>query len=350
MTAPHSATRASEPMSQTDIDRLLGGQAADGIRARRPADFDVQAYDFRRPHRVSAERLRTLEAMYGRLVKSLEGWLMGRVRGVIDLRLQSVEQISFGEYVLSLPPNCNSFIVDVKDTDGEQALGEQCVIDIGRELAFFLVDRLFGGGADATVFDRPLTPIERLAIRVVGELMMMVGEIWHDHVALDMSIVGFESIRDIIQAAPREAPALVANIAAEFAGMSSLISISLPLSVLEKFFVMAGGRQLHHGNFHVRESPAQRAATESTLRATRIDVGARLPEFRLTMRDIAALRVGSLLSTGIPVQSHVNLFVGSQPRFRTAPGRVGKKLAVRVLDPLGSSSIPSAQDDPYDTR
>ena len=179
--------------------------------------------------------------------------------------------------------------------------------------------------------------------------MAMVGEIWHDHVALDMSIVGFESIRDIIQAAPREAPALVANVAAEFAGMSSLISISLPQSVLEKFFVTAGGRQLH-GNFHVRESPAQRLATENTLRSTRIDIGARLPEFRLTMRDIAALHVGSLLSTGNPVQSHVNLYVGTQARFRTAPGRVGEKLAVRVLDPLSASPLPSSQDDPYGSR
>ncbi|HTR79918.1 MAG TPA: FliM/FliN family flagellar motor switch protein [Gemmatimonadaceae bacterium] len=344
MTTPSSG-RASEPMSQTDIDRMLGGQGSDLPREPRGLGDDIQAYDFRRPHRVSAERLRTLEAMYGRLVKSLEGWLMGRVRGVIDLRLQSVEQISFGEFVLSLPTNCNSFIVDVKDTDGDQALGEQCVIDIGRELAFFLVDRLFGGGADATVFDRPLTPIERLAIRVVGEkLMMMVSEIWHDHVALDMSIAGFESIRDIIQAAPREAPALVANIDAEFAGMSSLISISLPLSVLETFFVTAGGRPLSSATFRVRENPAQRVATEATLRATRIDVGARLPEFRLAMRDIAGLRVGSLLSTGIPVESHVNLLVGSQARFKTAPGRVGKKLAVRVLDSIMMPSSYSPDD------
>jgi flagellar motor switch protein FliM len=63
------------------------------------------------------------------------------------------------------------------------------------------------------------------------------------------------------------------------------------------------------------------------------------------MRDIAGLKAGSLLSTGIPVDTTVNLMVGKQARFRTAPGRVGRKLAVRVLDPLSSSPLPSSLDE-----
>jgi flagellar motor switch protein FliM len=63
------------------------------------------------------------------------------------------------------------------------------------------------------------------------------------------------------------------------------------------------------------------------------------------MRDIAGLKAGSLLATGIPVDSDVNLLVGDQPRFRSASGRVGRKLAVRVLDPLTSEPFPHSTDD-----
>ena len=170
MSAPRpsrAAEPASQQLSQTDIDRMMLGDAPPPQPIVRPSS-DVQIYDFRRPHRVSKERLHVLEAMYGRLVKSFEGWLMGRVRGLVDLRLSSVEQISFGEYVLSLPQSCNSFIVDIKDRSGSDAVGEQAVIDIGRELAYYLVDRLFGGGGDPTILDRAMTPIERLAVRVVA--------------------------------------------------------------------------------------------------------------------------------------------------------------------------------------
>jgi flagellar motor switch protein FliM len=282
--------------------------------------------------------------MYGRLVKSFEGWLMGRVRGVVDLRLQSVEQISFGEYVLSLPASCNSFMLDIKDKAGDAAVGEQGVIDIGRELAYYLVDRLFGGGADATILERAMTPIERLAVRVVAErIMALVQEIWEDHVELELGLTGFESIPEIIQAAAREAPVLVANIDASFAGVTSLISVCLPLSVLEKFFVMGNGRSTAHTPR--REPPGQRIITEGALRQTRVEVSARLPDFRLSMRDIAGLTSGSMLSTGIPVDSAVNLLVGNQARFKTAAGRVGRKLAVRVLEPLSAEPFPTSLDD-----
>jgi flagellar motor switch protein FliM len=342
MTAPR-APLPGEQLSQTQIDQMMQGAAPDQPVAHRHAP-DVQVYDFRRPHRVSRERLRTLEAMYGRLVKSFEGWLMGRVRGIVDLKLQSVEQISFGEYALSLPAACNSFIVDVKDRAGDAAVGEQGVIDIGRELAYYLVDRLFGGGADPTILDRAMTPIERLAVRVVAErIMALVQEIWEDHVELELGLSGFESIPEIIQAAPREAPVLVASIGANFAGVSSLVSICLPLSVLEKFFVAGMDKSAAHTPR--REVPGQRLATEGALRQTRIDVAARLPDFRLSMRDIAGLTAGSMLSTGIPVDSTVNLIVGSQPRFKSSAGRVGRKLAVRVLEPLSGEPLTSSLDD-----
>jgi flagellar motor switch protein FliM len=344
MTVPRTPNRTSEQLSQVDIDRMMQGAMPERPVVTHRAGPDVQVYDFRRPHRVSKERLRTLEAMYGRLVKSFEGWLMGRVRGVVDLKLQSVEQISFGEYVLSLPPSCNSFILDIKDKAGDDAVGEQGVIDIGRELAYYLVDRLFGGGSDPTILDRAMTPIERLAVRVVAErVMALVQEIWEDHVELELGLSGFESIPEIIQAAAREAPVLVANIDASFAGTTSLISVCLPLSVLEKFFVMGNGRSTAHTPR--REPPGQRIITEGALRQTRVEVSARLPDFRLSMRDIAGLTSGSMLSTGIPVDSAVNLLVGNQARFKTAAGRVGRKLAVRVLEPLSAEPFPTSLED-----
>src|SRR4029077_5432521 len=122
----HHAARGDEARSARRGGRAVpeGRRAQSVLRAvRDPMSApNVQIYDFQRPHRVSRERMRTLEAMYGRLVKSFEGWLIGRVRSVVDLRLNSVEQISFGEYVLSLPASCNSFLLDIKDRAGDDAV------------------------------------------------------------------------------------------------------------------------------------------------------------------------------------------------------------------------------------
>jgi flagellar motor switch protein FliM len=153
---------ASETLSQNDIDRLLGGGAR--LTPHTASALDVQVYDWRRPHRVSKERLRTLEAMYERLVKGLEAWLVQRVRGQMEVRLQSVEQFSFGEFTLSLPMPCSSFIFDIANT------GQRGVIDIGPE--FSTPSSIgFGGEGGGAALTRTLTPIERMAVRSVADRM-----------------------------------------------------------------------------------------------------------------------------------------------------------------------------------
>ena len=168
-------------LSQYDIDRLLGGAGSAAVAAPSAAstkqsqmqqeEAEVSVYDFRRPHRVSKERLRTLEAMYERMVKSLEGWIIGRVRGQIEMRLQSVEQFSFGEFTLSLPTPCATYIFDVRNTGGAQG-----VIDIGHEFAYFTVDRFFGGSGSATS-ELTRSATCRTAMRSIGvrERCMIVG-------------------------------------------------------------------------------------------------------------------------------------------------------------------------------
>jgi flagellar motor switch protein FliM len=334
---------STETLSQNEIDRLLGG-SGDYPPAAAVAQQDVQIYDFRRPHRVSKERLRTLEAMYERLVKSLEGWLMGRVRGQVELKLLSVEQFSFGEFTLSLPTPCASYLFDIRDSGGAQG-----VIDFGHDFAYFLVDRLFGGSGGATTMRRSLTPIERLAVRTVAERVMhLTREVWQDYIEMDLALSGFESIPEILRVANREDPVLVANIDVAAGGTRSLLLLMLPFSVLEKFF-SASGKRVASVTGSERERAANREATETSLRVTRVPVAARLPDFRITVRDLTALAEGGLLATGIPTDAELRVLIAGQPRFRGTAGRIGRNLAVRLATPLDApdeAPITTAQDQP----
>jgi flagellar motor switch protein FliM len=334
-----------DAISQSDIDRLLGGAvpaAVSAAAARAGAlggdpEVEVQAYDFRRPHRVSKERLRTLEAMYERMAKSLEGWLISRARGQVELRLQSVEQFAFGEFVMSLPAPCASYVFDVRHSGGAQG-----VVDIGHEFAYFLIDRLFGGTGQTAMPGRTLSPVERLAVRTVAErACQLLEEIWHDHVPLDLAVTGFESSPEILQAANRDDPVLVANIEVAAGGASSLLLICLPFGVLEKFF--QGGSQRRVGGVAGGDAEREeaRARTERALRATPVTVSARLPDFRLTLRDLSALAPGQVLDTGIARDAELTVMVGGQPRFTGSAGRVGRRLAVRLHEPVATGGAAS---------
>ncbi len=317
---------ASGTLSQSDIDRLLGG-TNNVPYANAADDAGVQMYDFRRPHRVSKERLRTLEAIYERLVKSLESWVIGRVRGQIEMRLQGVEQFSFGEFTLSLPTPCASFICSVNDSGGQ--LG---VVDVGEEFAFYLVDRLFGGGGQQVPITRPLTRVERMALRgLVEKVNSLLAECWSDYITMSLEISSFESFPDILlQSANRDDPVLVANIEVIAGDVSSLMLVCLPFAVLDKFFTNTGQRGVANATGSEHERAASRALAEHSLRATRVNVAARLPEFRMSMRDIASLSHGGVITTGVPSDSHIRVMVGGQERFAGTAGRVGNKLSVRL--------------------
>ena len=116
---------ASGTLSQSEIDRLLGG-ASNLPFAGPNEESPVQMYDFRRPHRVSKERLRTLEAIYERLVKSLESWVIGRVRGQIEMRLQGVEQGIGSDRLVAVPYQLQHRAAQFREAralDGAQRVG-----------------------------------------------------------------------------------------------------------------------------------------------------------------------------------------------------------------------------------
>jgi flagellar motor switch protein FliM len=319
---------ASETLSQADIDQLLGGgQAAPARGRRREADHVI--YDFRRPNRISKDRLRTIEAMYERLAKSLEAWLISRVRRQIELRLQSVEQYSFGEFTLSLTTPCAAFGFDIKNADGQKG-----VIDVGHELAYLLVDRFFGGDGQPTMMSRGLTPIERLTVRVVVERAThLLTEIWQDHVALDLELTTFESFPEMVQGVSREDPVLVANIEIAAENLKALLIICLPLSVLEKFFASADQRRVKEMKGSPAEREATREITEVSVRSVNVDVTARMPEFSISLRQLMSLTPGSTLSTGIPTDSTLEVLIGGKVRYSAEPGRAGNRVAIKLLDP-----------------
>jgi flagellar motor switch protein FliM len=297
----------------------------------------VKLYDFRRPHRVSKDKLRALEAMHERLAKSLEGWLIAKVRDQVEVTLEGVEQVSFGEFMTSLPSPCASFIYDISESGGQQG-----VIDIGLEIAFYVVDRFFGGSGDPVELDRALSTIERKANRLVAErLAVLVADMWHDHVVMRATITGFESVPEILQAANREDPVLVATLLVRAGPVSGVIRLCVPFGALEKFFSSQGSRRIKNPPASAQEVESARQLNEILLLDTHVPISARLPEFNLAMREVSALEAGSVISTGIRVDTELEVWVAGEPRLRALPGRAqgSKALALQILSPLHRPDI-----------
>ncbi len=318
---------ANESLSQTDIDSFFGGDTEPGPAVTSEMAQEVHVYDFRRPSLISKDRRRSLMAMYGLFTKSLENWVSGRVRDQVEFDLQSVEQLTFGEFTLALPSLCASYVVNVSET------GHQGVIDFGHDLGFFIIDRLLGGSAEIVAPNRSFTPMERLIVGIVAErAAYQLTNVWKDHVQLDLKVDGFESIPEMLQVANREDPVLVANIGVSIGSLNSLLMLCLPFATLDKFFTGTSNRPHQITHATPEERDADRGAVEMSVRNARLPVGARLPTFHLPVRTLASIKPGEVIPTGLSPESELELYVAGQRRFKGKAGRIGQSLAVQIND------------------
>jgi flagellar motor switch protein FliM len=155
-----------------------------------------------------------------------------------------------------------------------------------------------------------------------------------------------------LQVANREDPVLVANLGVTMGDVSSLLLLCLPFASLEKFFTGTTARRPEATQGSDEERTRNRSTIEDTVRTSKIPVGVRLPEFRVGLDRLADLTPGTILPTGLPTTTGLDLFVAGQRRFVGSAGRLGRNLAIRVQDavePEPQNLIEAGRQTPWAT-
>jgi flagellar motor switch protein FliM len=309
-------------INQTDVDSILRGSSTAA-----PVEAAVEAipYNFLRPHRISKDRRSNLTNIYSRFAVSMQALLSSRLRIPTDVSIAGVEQATFGEFIMSLGSPCAAFVFDLGNNTGLQG-----VLDLGIDLSYQLIDRMFGGPGGAGTVNRPLTQLERLVLKGVADRILgVLGECWQEHHPLAPSHVGFESEPDALQIASREDNVLLTNVevkAGEFAG---LLTICLPLMGLEAFLQEKRSAGTRVGRPEA-ERIVSRANVEQSLRVASLPVSARFPLFSMRAGDVAGLGVGQVIHTGYALDVPLEVHVNGRRRFLGAPGRVRRAMGVRI--------------------
>lgn len=310
-------------INQTDVDSILRG-------ASTPAAVEtvVEAvpYNFLRPHRISKDRRSNLTNIYTRFAVGMQALLSSRLRLPTDVTMASVEQATFGEFIMSLGNPCASFVFDLGNGTGLQG-----VLDLGIDLSSQLIDRMFGGPGGTGAVNRPLTQLERLILKGIADRSLgILGECWQEHHPLAPTQVGFEAMPDALQIASREDNVLVANVDVRAGEFSAVVTICLPLMGLEAFLQekrYTGPRGARVGE---AERQASRVNLEHSLRGATLPVSARFPLFAMRARDVAELSVGQVIHTGYALEVPLEVHVNGRRRFLGAPGRVRRAMGVRI--------------------
>jgi flagellar motor switch protein FliM len=319
-----SALESGAPKKESR--RLARKEPPGGPRGREK----VVTYDFKRPERVGKEQMRALQSLHEGFGRNFGAALSGLLRTIVEVKLTSVDQLTYSEFVFSLEnPTCFNLLK-------ADPLEGNLILDINPAILYPIIDRLLGGGRDAGHHARrPLTEIElRLVARITGLFLAELKRAWENVVELDLSVVHVESNPQLVQIVPpNEVVVLISFELSLHEDVRGMLNLCIPFNSLERI-----GSKLSSNSW---SSYGRRDASPETiqqigqsLRGSVVDVVAELAVTRITTGDLIGLRVGDIITTEQDVQRPIVLSIGGLPKFHARPGAFKGRKAVSVDAPL----------------
>lgn len=330
----------ADVLSQSEIDSLLAtlssGLDEDTYDESTGDKKGYKLYNFRRPDKFSKDHLRALQTIHDGFSRQLGLVLTSYLRMQVDVDVVSVDQLTYDEFIRSMPNPITVSIIELLPLPGQILMG------MGHEVTSGIIDRMLGGMGVSEARPRELTDIEESLIRrVIDKSIRSLEEAWNNVMPLEANLVGIEDNYILIQVAtPGEIVALV-TFEVQLGGRDSgLMSLCLPYPVLETVVSQLSAQHIFHSRNHEISDEDQNKIIQKLAPAT-LAVDVTLGSVDINVKELLELRVGDVLRLESMVSDPLILNVEGIPKFTARPGTLKNKLAVNVMDPIQLEDLDS---------
>ncbi|MCR4941205.1 MAG: flagellar motor switch protein FliM [Campylobacter sp.] len=242
-------------LSQEEIDALLEvvdeGDASqmEVPQSTKDDDRQIVIYDFKRPNRVSKEQLRAIKGIHDKLARNLASQISSVMRSIVEIRLHSVDQMTYGEFLMSLPSPTSFNVFSIKPLDGN------CVLEINPSIAFPMIDRLLGGLGENFETTRELTDIEiNLLDAVLRMIMQRLKESWSMITDMYPNVEAKESSPSVVQIVSQNEIVIMVVMEIIVGNSSGMINICYPVIYLEPILSRLANRDIMLGETSAKKS------------------------------------------------------------------------------------------------
>lgn len=321
-------------MSQDEIDTMLGFSSGEDSASRNGIQAIVDSGS------VAYERLPMLEIIFERLVRLLSTSLRNFFTDNVEVTLESIRSVRFGDYVnsISQPALLSVFKAEEWDNFG--------LVTIETALTYSVLDIMFGGkrGQPAPRIDgRPFTSIEIRMVRRVIELVLSDAEAAFKPLSpVRFNIDRVESNPRFVSISRPANAAIRVELKFDMEGRGGSLHILLPYATIEPI------RELLLESFmgeKLGRDPIWENHLATEVWQADVDVTCVLHETRMPLKRVMKLEIGDTLMFDARPDSPVSLRCGD---FVVTEGRIGRvdgKIAVQVVSPLRRSKTTLAAFD-----
>jgi len=333
----------TEILDQSEVDALLaavdtgqvspdppapaGAGGSTLLSPGRPAKAapDVQLYDFKRPERVSKDQMRALEALHDSFARNLGAALSGYLRTIIEVSDAHIEQLTYSEFIHSIPnPTCFNLL------KAEQLDGQLC-LEISPLIIYPIIDRLLGGSnADLFIPQRPLTQIEqRLVQRITDRATHHLSEAWTNLTPAKFKVEDFESNPQLVQIVPPNETVVVVGFELKMGNRAGTMSLCIPYNAIEPIMPLLTAQSWVSYQRKGGQEDHLRKLTRNVNTAP-IELRVILAATTINVSDLLALQPGDLITTEKECGSEALVQIEGKNKFHCHVGQLRGARAVRI--------------------
>lgn len=297
---------------------------------------EEQVYDFSRPNKFSKDHIRALQRIHEQFSRTYSGFMSAKLRNRVELRVQSIEQLLFGDFVTSLPNPSVLSVFKVLPLEG------YAIMQMTPDIAFLLHDRLCGG--DGEPISRPggLTDIETAVLKrqVINVFSSFLSDAWQEVTDLNFQLDYMESNPQFLQLASDRDVIAVVTMRFEFGPANEMISICLPHRTLEP--IMKDLTQIRLFESLHQPDPKRIDYLKQKVRSAIIPVEVELGKTTVAVEDLLGLAEGDVIPLNKKKTESLDVKVGSMTKFKGTAGRLGSRLGVVI------TTVCDSEDDEHE--
>lgn len=284
-------------------------------------------YNFRRPDKFSKDHLRGLQDIHREFSRQLSLVLTAYLRMHLEVDVVSVDQLTYDEFMRSVPNPITIAIFELNPLPGQILLG------ISFEVLSSIVDRMLGGVGSVDNKARDLTDVEvSLVKKMIERTILTLGEAWSHVMPVDANLIGLDNNYSGIQVAtPGEIVALI-TLEVHISGKHyGLLSLCFPYPVLENILGQLTTQHIFQTKGLTATSEERQKMIEK-LDTSHVDVNVIYGETEITMKDFLDLKEGDVLKLDNVATEDMIVRVNGERKFYARPGKIKNKICVKITD------------------
>lgn len=314
-----------DTLTQSEIDSLINAISAGAIDTQAaPEKEEYRAYDFRRPTKFTKEQIRTLQIIHDNYARIMGNYLTAFLRVPVKLQVVSVAQVTYEDFIYSLPVPTLMTIFNASPDMGI------AMLETSPTFVFTLIDLLFGGEGKPPSKIRELTDIETTVMRQVKEKFLdNLSYVWKGIVELSPQIESMDTNPQFNQVIASSETVVLVTLSVSVQDVQGFINLCFPYLTLERVLPRLTAQQWFD-QFQFAADRGTPGNVEKCLRAPAVDVQVVLGKSRITLEDFMQLREGDVLTLQRRKEEQLEVLIEGCPVFKARPGKRGRRLGIQI--------------------